>query len=70
MVPIIASALGDDGYSSPDFDLPSDSEDDLSDPAPPSKRTRTLGKRVSNRAADMTLEQEEETALQLLRRRK
>ena len=55
----------DDGYVSPEFDLPSESEDE---PAPPpSKRARgAAGK--GNKDISRTLADEEELALRLLSR--
>jgi len=68
--PIAALALvnDDDGYVSPGFDLPSDSgsEDERSF-VPPSKRPKTKSSKPSN---SMTLEEQEELALQLLRSRR
>ena len=68
--PAIMPLLKDDGYVSPDFDLPSESEDDTS---PPLKRAKTLDRKDDSRlpaVADPTLEEEEELALQLLRRKR
>ncbi|KAF9021679.1 DEAD-domain-containing protein [Hymenopellis radicata] len=64
---LIAPVGEDDGYMSPDFDLPEvDSDDDDDEPPPPSKRTRTssLG---GNKSQSHTIEDDEELALQLLR---
>ncbi|KZT64113.1 DEAD-domain-containing protein [Daedalea quercina L-15889] len=56
----------DDGYVSPKFDLPSESEDE----APPAKRTKSSLNKVDRRTGTTTLEEEEELALQLLRSRR
>ncbi|KAI8989191.1 DEAD-domain-containing protein [Trametes punicea] len=69
MGPTVAELSEDDGYVSPDFDLPSDSEDESE--RPPSKKTKvdsstgSLGKPQST-----TLEEEEELALKVLRSRR
>lgn len=62
---MLAPMPDDDGYVSPDFDLPSASEDDEDVPPPPKKRSKTLAAGLSR----TSLEDEEELALQLLRRR-
>ena len=56
----------DDGYVSPDFDLPSESESEHE--VPPPKRQRSDGKKTKT-LQPTTLEEEEELALQLLRGR-
>jgi len=59
-----ASDLDDDGYISPEFDLPDvGSSEDEEEPPPPSKRSRT----VASQSERNTLEDDEELALQLLR---
>ncbi|KAG0703553.1 DEAD-domain-containing protein [Suillus ampliporus] len=55
----------DDGYMSPEFDLPS--EDDVEDPPPPLKRSK---RSVLTNEDSKGLEDEEELALQLLRNRR
>lgn len=62
---MLAPIPDDDGYVSPDFDLPSASEDDEDVPPPPKKRNKTL----ATGPPRTSLEDEEELALQLLRRR-
>ncbi|KZP30818.1 ATP-dependent RNA helicase dbp-4, partial [Athelia psychrophila] len=62
---MLAPIPDDDGYVSPDFDLPSASEDDDDVPPPPKKRSKTLAAGLSR----TSLEDEEELALQLLRQR-
>ena len=65
MGPTIAELSEDDGYVSPEFDLPSESEDEEYERPPPSKKSR------KNAApAVSTLEEEEELALQMLRSRR
>ena len=70
-VAMLAPPDEDDGYVSPEFDLPSESEDE----APPAKRHKhskkgpgSKGRQPGTGAA--TLEEEEELALQLLRSRR
>ncbi|KAH9931522.1 DEAD-domain-containing protein [Fomitopsis serialis] len=59
----------DDGYVSPEFDLPSEDEDE--DEAPPAKRNRPSGGQGRKHSSDgATLEEEEELALQFLRSRR
>lgn len=60
---MLAAADEDDGYASPEFDLPSESEDE---PEPPTKRARGA---ESKRGATgkNSLAADEELALQLLR---
>ncbi|OBZ77013.1 hypothetical protein A0H81_03135 [Grifola frondosa] len=69
--PTIAPLSDDGGYVSPEFDFPSDSEDERSDqPPPPTKRTRlSAGNKHDKRVGATTLAEEEELALQMLRRR-
>lgn len=63
--PIIAPLPDDDGYASPDFDLPpgSDSENEV----PPPKKQRNDNKKGMKTSQPTTLEEEEQLALQLLR---
>ncbi|KAF7969085.1 hypothetical protein HWV62_14240 [Athelia sp. TMB] len=64
---VVAPMLDDDGYLSPGFDLPSESEDEEDLPPPPKKRSKQeLARPHPSRT---TLEDEEELALQLLRQR-
>ena len=70
-VAMLAPPDEDDGYVSPEFDLPSESEDD----APPAKRNKPSHKQPDGKARKpdtgaTTLEEEEELALQLLRSRR
>lgn len=60
------SADEDDGYVSPEFDLPSDSEDEPH--PPPSKRVKSSGdgNRNKKRSGD-SLEDYEQMALKMLR---
>jgi ATP-dependent RNA helicase DDX10/DBP4 len=73
--PIVAPLLDDDGYVSPDFDLPDRSSvDDSEDNAatPPRKRTKTSSRPTKNppfRSVGNSIEDDEELALQLLRKR-
>jgi len=61
--PAIAPPSDDDGYVSPTFDLPTESEDERAHfSAPPKKKSRKGDKPPT------TLEEEEELALKLLRR--
>ncbi|RDB30847.1 ATP-dependent RNA helicase dbp4 [Hypsizygus marmoreus] len=57
----------DDGYISPDFDLP-DYDDDEEDMPPPSKRSKTSGRPGKVHTDEHTIEDDEELALRLLRR--
>ncbi|TFY67036.1 hypothetical protein EVJ58_g1894 [Rhodofomes roseus] len=67
MVATLEPVDEDDGYVSPEFDLPSESEDE----APPAKRSKASTNQVRKRdAGATTLEEEEELALQLLRSRR
>lgn len=60
----------DDGYVSPDFDLPSgDEEEEFYTAPPPSKRAKTSNGTVNARSGGHTIEDDEELALQLLRNR-
>ncbi|KAI0772732.1 DEAD-domain-containing protein [Trametes elegans] len=69
--PTVAELSEDDGYVSPDFGLPSASEnDDSEDERPPSKRPKTTAVRSTRPSAGTTLEEEEELALQMLRSRR
>ncbi|RDX46437.1 DEAD-domain-containing protein [Lentinus brumalis] len=66
MGPTVAELSEDDGYASPEFDLPSDSEGEESEfERPPSKKPRK-----EPGATASTLEEEEELALQMLRSRR
>jgi len=57
----------DGGYISPEFDLPSDEDEDL---PPPTKRNKTSGSKSGGpHPLHSTLEDEEELALQFLRKR-
>jgi ATP-dependent RNA helicase DDX10/DBP4 len=61
----------DDGYVSPEFDLPSEDEDERRRVVPPAKRRKGSGKeRVSDKTGGwiVGLEDEEALALALLRR--
>jgi ATP-dependent RNA helicase DDX10/DBP4 len=61
--PTVGPASDDDGYVSPAFDLPADSEDDRTHLAvPPKKKPRKADK------PPVTLDEEEELVLKLLRR--
>ncbi|GBE89884.1 ATP-dependent RNA helicase dbp4 [Sparassis crispa] len=62
---------GDDSYVSPDFDLPSSSDEDESHslPLPPPKRMKASKKGTIGHGGDVSLEEEEELALRLLRNR-
>ena len=62
--PTIAELLEDDGYVSPEFDLPSESERE-DEWRPPAKKPR---RNLSSAAP--TLEDEEQLALQMLRSRR
>ncbi|KAL0946239.1 hypothetical protein HGRIS_012498 [Hohenbuehelia grisea] len=70
LVAVAAPMDDDDGYVSPVFDLPSGDEDgDHWEPSPPpAKRHKPTSKRTTASAAD-SLAEEEELALQLLRKR-
>ncbi|KAM5542404.1 hypothetical protein V8D89_003863 [Ganoderma adspersum] len=61
--PVVADYSDDDGYVSPEFDLPSGSEDGSEPERPPTKKPRTKGA-----PAQSSLEAEEELALKMLRR--
>ncbi|KAH9848528.1 DEAD-domain-containing protein [Lenzites betulinus] len=63
MGPTVAELSDDDGYVSPEFDLPSGSDNEAEYERPPQKKART-------RPAATTLEEEEELALQMLRSRR
>ena len=65
-------AGSDDGHISPEFDLPDlPSDQEENDLPPPSKRSKTSTSTMSTRRPTMndTLEEDEEMALRLLRRR-
>ncbi|KAH7921470.1 DEAD-domain-containing protein [Leucogyrophana mollusca] len=61
----IAPVTDDEGYVSPEFDLPSDSEEEIT--PPPAKRKKSVPTPTRLRGQD--IEDEEELALQLLRKR-
>ncbi|EIN14558.1 DEAD-domain-containing protein [Punctularia strigosozonata HHB-11173 SS5] len=63
------NSLDDDGYVSPEFELPSESEDAST---PPAKRPKssTNGETLGPRKQATSLEEEEELALQMLRSRR
>ncbi|KAI0718427.1 P-loop containing nucleoside triphosphate hydrolase protein [Cerioporus squamosus] len=66
MGPTVAELSEDDGYASPEFDLPSHSEGEESEfEKPPSKKPRKEARPMAS-----TLEEEEELALQMLRSRR
>ncbi|RPD65179.1 DEAD-domain-containing protein [Lentinus tigrinus ALCF2SS1-7] len=65
MGPSVAEFSEDDGYVSPEFDLPSESEGECEFEGPPAKKPRK-----GTRPATTTLEEEEELALQVLRSRR
>ncbi|KAI0073614.1 DEAD-domain-containing protein [Panus rudis PR-1116 ss-1] len=67
MAPTVAPLPEDDGYVSPDFDLPSGSESEGE--VPPPKRQKNA-KKHSGPPEPTSLEQEEELAMQLLRSRR
>lgn len=63
--PTVAELSDDDGYVSPEFDIPSDSDGEVGeDVRPPLKKPRKAAAPAS------TLEEEEQLALQLLRNRR
>lgn len=66
---IVALPSDDDGYISPDFDLPELSSEDEDTFAPPSKRNKTSYQQQSSLHAENTVEDDEELALRLLRNR-
>ena len=62
---VLSPAASDDGYVSPEFDLPSDSEDEQ---PPPSKRIKNAtGGGGSTQKAPSALEDYEQLALKMLR---
>ena len=63
--PVVAEYSEDDGYVSPEFDLPSASDDESRSARPPMKKPRT-----TEAPAESTLEAEEELALKMLRSRR
>ncbi|EIM87449.1 DEAD-domain-containing protein [Stereum hirsutum FP-91666 SS1] len=66
--PVLAPVDDDDGYVSPDFDLPPASSEDEDDAPPPPKRSKHHQTPQSSRREDIsTLEDEEELALRMLR---
>ncbi|KAF8909649.1 P-loop containing nucleoside triphosphate hydrolase protein [Gymnopilus junonius] len=76
-IAVVEPPSDDDGYVSPEFDLPSEDDDDDGDMAPPpSKRnkfdshtsTSSRNKRSTNHLSDTRLDDEEELALRLLGR--
>ncbi|CDO72120.1 hypothetical protein BN946_scf184962.g63 [Trametes cinnabarina] len=69
MGPTVAGLDDDDGYVSPDFDLPSESEsEDEWERPPPKKAKHATATRAET--GGTTLEEEEELALQMLRSRR
>jgi ATP-dependent RNA helicase DDX10/DBP4 len=66
---IIAPLSDDDGYVSPDFDLPDLPSNEEEDNAPPSKRSKIWNQHKESFSAENTIEDDEELALQLLRKR-
>ncbi|KAI0634181.1 DEAD-domain-containing protein [Trametes polyzona] len=64
MGPTVAELSEDDGYVSPEFDLPSGSDDESEYERPPQKKAKTSAPVAT------TLEEEEELALQMLRSRR
>ena len=64
----------DDGYVSPDFDLPSESGDEEDNDLPAAKRSKILhgGNSTGNPSmrSALAVEEDEELALSLLRRRR
>ena len=67
MVPTLAPVEEDDGYVSPVFDLPTDSDDEESTSPPPAKRAKNgIGSKLQTGIS--SLAEEEELALRLLRR--
>ncbi|KAI0372411.1 DEAD-domain-containing protein [Pilatotrama ljubarskyi] len=70
MGPTVAALSDDDGYVSPEFDLPSASEDEESEyERPPPKKAKTTAAN-HKKPEGTTLEEEEELALQVLRSRR
>ncbi|KAG5352132.1 hypothetical protein C0989_003600 [Termitomyces sp. Mn162] len=68
---VLAIASDDDGYVSPEFDLPDSSEDDEDLIAPPSKRSKISdrhGGGKNTRIYETTVEDDEELALRFLRK--
>jgi ATP-dependent RNA helicase DDX10/DBP4 len=69
MGPTLTPAEDEDGYVSPDFDLPTESEEEA--PSPPSKRRKGMSEPAGkSRKQAVTLEDEEMMALQMLRSRR
>jgi len=56
----------DEGYVSPEFDLPTDEEEEMA--APPSKKTKSGSAPVNRSTQKNPLDEEEELALRLLGR--
>ncbi|KAI0356989.1 DEAD-domain-containing protein [Trametes cingulata] len=70
MGPTVAELSEDDGYVSPEFDLPSASEDEESEyERPPPKKAKTSAP-ANKQTGGTTLEEEEQLALQMLRSRR
>lgn len=67
---LFEAASDDDGYVSPEFDLPEQaSDEDEFDTPPPSKRGKFNPKAVSPQPSNPGLDDEEELALRLLGKR-
>jgi len=67
--PVVAGALlSNDGYISPDFDLPSSGEDE--EIGPPPKRSKGSNYPIQKQQHTRTIEDDEELALQLLRNKR
>lgn len=67
---LFEAASDDDGYVSPEFDLPEQaSDEDEFDTPPPSKRGKFNPKAVSLQPSNPGLDDEEELALRLLGKR-
>lgn len=59
---VLAPVDKDDGYIEPDFDLPNDDDDEVTQSFAP------LAKRAKHKQQPVSIEDEEELALKLLRR--
>ena len=68
--PALAPLDEDDGYVSPTFEFSSKSDDDESEMAPPPAKRNKHNKKpsISGKPLPSTLDEEEELALQMLRR--
>lgn len=69
--PVIGSG-SDDGYVSPEFDLPSSGDEDNESAPPPAKRSKlqTPNSSNQNQQRTRTIEDEEELALRFLRKKR